>query len=347
MSATQGYAAFDAKSPLRPHQFERRDPRAKDVQIEILYCGVCHSDLHQVRSEWGARPYPLVPGHEIVGKVARVGAGVTRYKVGDLVGVGCMVGSCGSCPSCKDGLEQYCERGTTWTYGSEDPDFGHTQGGYSTQIVVDERFVVKVPTNLPLEQVAPLLCAGITTYSPLRQWKVGRGQRVAVLGLGGLGHMGVKIAAAMGAEVTLLSSSAKKREDAKRLGAHDFVVTSDEAQMKPLAGRFDFILDTVSAEHDLGRFLSLLRRDGSLVLVGAPEKPLPVPAFALLPRRLTLAGSMIGGVAETQEMLDFCSEHRTGADVEVIRPDQINDAYERMLRSDVRYRFVIDTQHLR
>jgi len=346
MLSTHGYAAFDATSPLRPHTFDRREPREHDVQLDILFCGVCHSDLHTVRSEWGKTPYPLVPGHEIVGTVAKVGKAVTRHKVGDRVGVGCMVDSCRECKACREGLEQFCEKGATMTYAGADADFGYTQGGYSTRIVVEERFVVKVPENLAPERAAPLLCAGITTFSPLRHWNVGKGSKVAILGLGGLGHMGVKLAAAMGAEVTLLSSSAKKREDAQRLGAHDFVVHSDDAALRSQSGRFDFILDTVSAQHDLGRFLPLLARDGALVLVGAPEKPLSVPAFSIIPKRRTLAGSLIGGIPETQEMLDFCSKHSLAADVEVIAPAQINDAYERMLKSDVRYRFVIDAQKL-
>jgi uncharacterized zinc-type alcohol dehydrogenase-like protein len=346
MIATQAYAAHNSTSPLTPFTFERRDPRPDDIVIDIAYCGICHSDIHTVRSEWGKTPYPLVPGHEIVGKVAKVGKAVTRHKVGDRVGVGCMVDSCRECRACQEGLEQFCEKGATMTYAGADADFGYTQGGYSTRIVVEERFVVKVPEKLSPERVAPLLCAGITTYSPLRHWKVGKGSKVAILGLGGLGHMGVKLAAAMGAEVTLLSSSAKKREDAKRLGAHDFVVHTDDAALRTQAGRFDFILDTVSAQHDLGRFLPLLGRDGALVLVGAPEKPLSVPAFSIIPKRRTLAGSLIGGIPETQEMLDFCGAHDLAADVEVIAPAQINDAYERMLKSDVRYRFVIDAQKL-
>jgi uncharacterized zinc-type alcohol dehydrogenase-like protein len=344
MIETKGYAGFDATSPLKPYAFQRREPRANDVAIDIQYCGICHSDLHTVRSEWGPAKYPLVVGHEIVGKVARVGAGVKKFKVGDTVGVGCMVDSCRGCPSCKEGLEQYCEKGATFTYGGPDKDFGYTQGGYSTKIVVDEAFVVRVPGNLPLERVAPLLCAGITTYSPMRHWKVGKGQKVGIVGLGGLGHMGVKFGAALGAEVTLLSTSPKKKEDAKRLGAHDFVVSSDDAELAKRAGQYDFILDTVSAAHDLGRLANLLKRDGTLVLVGAPEKPVSLHAFSLIAKRRSISGSLIGGLPETQEMLDFCGKHGITSDVEVIQAPYINEAYERMLKSDVRYRFVIDAK---
>jgi alcohol dehydrogenase (NADP+) len=278
--------------------------------------------------------------------VTRVGASVTKFKIGELAGVGCMVDSCRTCGSCKEGLEQYCEKGMVGTYGSPDPDTRFTQGGYTNQIVVDQGFVLRAPTNIALERMAPLLCAGITTYSPMKHWKVGKGQRVAVLGLGGLGHMGVKIANALGAEVTMLSGSAKKKEDAKRLGAHEFLLTSNTSALQKAAGRFDFILDTVSAKHDLGTYLGLLKRDGTMVMVGASPEPIPLPVFGLIMGRRTLAGSLIGGVAETQEMLDFCSRHELGSDVEVIEPKQINDAYERMLKSDVRYRFVIDTQKL-
>jgi len=316
------------------------------VAIDILWAGICHSDLHTVRGEWGRGNYPIVPGHEIVGRVSRVGAEVGKFKAGDLVGVGCMVSSCRTCAACRDGLEQFCEQGMTGTYGGKDPDGGITQGGYSTRIVVDQDFVLRAPTNLAPERVAPLLCAGITTYSPMRHWKVGKGTRVAVLGLGGLGHMAVKIAGALGAEVTMLSGSKSKEADAKRLGAHDFVLTSDERALKQTAGRFDFILDTVSAKHDLPTYLGMLRRDGTLVMVGASPEPLPLPTFSIIMGRKSVSGSLIGGIAETQEMLDFCSAHELGADVEVIAPTEINAAYERMLRSDVRYRFVIDTSKL-
>lgn len=346
MIATRAYAAFDATSPLAPWQFERREPKDRDVVIDILFCGVCHSDLHTVKGEWGPVDYPMVPGHEIVGRVSRVGSSVARHKVGDIVGVGCMVGSCRTCSACKEGLEQYCEKGAVMTYGGEDVHDQKTQGGYSTHIVVDEHFVLKVPENLPLNGVAPLLCAGITTWSPLRHWKVGKGTRVAIVGLGGLGHMGVKLAVAMGAEVTLLSTSESKRADAKRLGAHDFVVSRDKEQLRKYRGAFDFILDTVSAQHDLNALAGLLRRDGTLVLVGAPEKPLELRSGSVINARRTIAGSLIGGIPETQEMLDFCGANNVVADVETIQASQINEAYERMLKSDVRYRFVIDTRSI-
>ena len=346
MIETRAYAAFAAHQPLAPWTFQRREPRAEDVVIDIQWAGICHSDLHTVRGEWGEATYPIVPGHEIVGRVSRVGTAVTKFKVGDRVGVGCMVNSCRTCPSCKDGLEQYCDKGMVQTYGSPDPDTKITHGGYSSNIVVDQSYVLRVPTNLPPERVAPLLCAGITTYSPMRHWKVSKGQRVAVLGLGGLGHMGVKIAHAMGAEVTMLSGSASKRADAKRLGAHEFVLTSDTSAMSQVAGRFDFLLDTVSAPHDLGAYLNLLKRDGTLAMVGASPEPIDLHVFSLIMGRRSLVGSLIGGIAETQEMLDFCGKHELGSDVEVIAPKQINDAYERMLKSDVRYRFVIDTSQL-
>jgi len=347
MTETRAYAAFAPDKPLAPWTFNRRDPRPSDVVLDILYCGICHSDLHTVRGEWGGSAYPIVPGHEIVGRVSRVGGEVKKLKVGDMAGVGCMVDSCRTCASCKDGLEQYCERGNTLTYGAKDLDGGLTQGGYSGQIVVDEAFVLRAPTGLAPETVAPLLCAGITTYSPLRHWKVGKGSKVAVLGLGGLGHMGVKIANALGAEVTMLSGSASKKADAQRLGAHEFVLTSNADELKKAAGRFDLVLDTVSAPHDLPTFLGLLKRDGTLVMVGASPSPLGLPTFSLIGRRRRIAGSLIGGIAETQEMLDFCGKHGFGADVEVIEPSKINEAYERMLKSDVRYRFVIDTKAFR
>lgn len=346
MIDTRAYAAFAADKPLAPWTFQRRDPRPDDIAIDILFCGVCHSDLHTVRDEWGPMNFPLVPGHEIIGRVSRVGASVTRFKSGDLVGVGCMVDSCRTCASCKEGLEQFCEKGMVQTYGSPDPDTRFTHGGYSNHIVVNQDFVLRAPTNIAPERVAPLLCAGITTYSPLKHWKVGKGQRVAVLGLGGLGHMAVKLANALGAEVTMLSGSARKQDDAKRLGAHEFLLTSDKGAVKKAAGRFDLILDTVSAKHDLGAHLKMLKRDGTLVMVGGSPEPLPLPVFGLIFGRKTVAGSLIGGIAETQEMLDFCSRHEIGADVEVIEPIQINEAYERMLKSDVRYRFSIDTQTL-
>jgi uncharacterized zinc-type alcohol dehydrogenase-like protein len=347
MLSTPAYAAPAAKADLAPFTIERREPGPHDVLIDIRYCGVCHSDLHMARAEWGNTEFPLVPGHEIVGAVVRVGEAVTRWKEGDTVGVGCFVDSCRTCPSCRDGEEQYCDEGATMTYGGRDRETGApTHGGYSTRITVNEDYVVRIPEGIPLEAAAPLLCAGITTYSPLRHFGVKAGDEVAVVGLGGLGHMGVKIAAAMGARVTVLSHSPGKEEDARRLGAQAFVATKDPEAFKQNAGRFDFILDTVSAAHDYNAYLGLLKRDGTMVLVGAPE-PTALAAFSLIPRRRRLAGSLIGGIRETQEMLDFCAEHGLGADVEVIQMEQINEAYERMLRSDVRYRFVIDINSLK
>lgn len=347
MLPTKSYAAQDAKTPLAPFSFERRDPRENDVLIEISHCGVCHSDIHQVRNEWGNSIYPMVPGHEIVGRVKKVGPGVTKFKEGDLVGVGCMVDSCRECENCKHGEEQYCEKGNTGTYNAYERD-GKTisQGGYSSQIVVDQDFVLKVSENLPIEGVAPLLCAGITTYSPLRHWKVGKGHKVAVLGLGGLGHMAVKFASSFGAEVTMLSTSASKEKDAKRLGAHHFALTKDRDQVKALSNKFDFIINTVSAPHDYNMYLGMLKLNGVMICVGAPEVPTPVSAFALIMGRRSVAGSLIGGIPETQEMLDYCAEHNIVSDVEVIPIDQVNEAYERMLKGDVRYRFVIDMKTL-
>lgn len=343
MLSTKSYAAQGAQIPLAPWNFNRRDPKPNDVQIEILYCGVCHSDLHTVRNEWGGTIYPCVPGHEIVGRVTAVGAAVKKFKVGDVAGVGCLVDSCRECDNCKEGLEQYCSNGMVGTYNGQEKDgSGNTYGGYSNSIVVREEFVLSIADKLPLEAVAPLLCAGITTYSPLRYWKVRKGQKVAILGLGGLGHMGVKLAAAMGAEVTMLSHTASKEKDAKKLGAHHFVLTSNEEQLKSVQGSFDFILDTVSAEHDYNFYLSLLRTNGVMVCVGAPPTPAQVPAFNLIFGRKSIAGSLIGGIAETQEMLDFCAEHNIVSDVEVIDIKDINQSYERMLKGDVRYRFVID-----
>ncbi|MNR89821.1 NADP-dependent alcohol dehydrogenase C 2 [compost metagenome] len=342
MIPTPAYAAPEAKAPLAPTVIERREPGPHDVLIDIRYCGVCHSDLHQVQDEWGGARYPMVPGHEIVGTVSRVGAAVTKWQVGDTVGVGCLVDSCRECEACKAGEEQFCERGSTGTYNSLERDRKTpTYGGYSRRITVDENFVVRVPESIPLDQAAPLLCAGITTYSPMRHFGVKAGDRVAVVGLGGLGHMGVKLAKAMGAHVTVLSHSPSKREDAMRLGADDFVATGEADAFKRNARRFDFILDTVSAEHDYNSYLNLLRRDGTMVLVGLPEA-MPLDASSLIMGRRRLAGSLIGGIRETQEMLDFCAEHGVGADVEVISMDAINAAYARMLKSDVRYRFVID-----
>lgn len=347
MLPTRGYAAKTASSPLEPYAFDRRDTGPNDVLIEIAYCGICHSDIHQARNEWGTSTFPMVPGHEIVGRVTRVGAQVTKFKQGDLAGVGCFIDSCRICPSCKDGLEQYCESGPNWTYNATEKDGKTpTYGGYSSQIVVDENYVLSLSSNLPLEKVAPLLCAGITTYSPLKHNGVGRGQKVGVVGLGGLGHMGVKLASSMGAEVTVFSTSSAKEADAKRLGADSFVVTKDPASLASLANRYDLILDAVSAPHDLNLYLNLLRRDGVMVLVGAPEKPAPLNAFSLIAKRRTLTASLIGGIRETQEMLDYCAQKNITSDVEVIPMSKVNEAYERTLKGDVRYRFVIDMKTL-
>jgi uncharacterized zinc-type alcohol dehydrogenase-like protein len=348
MIATKSYAAQAPTTPLAPFSFERRDPGPNDVQIEILYCGVCHSDIHQVRDEWGGSIYPMVPGHEIVGRVTKVGTQVKRFQAGDLAGVGCFVDSCRVCHNCQAGLEQYCEDGMVGTYnGREKITNNPTYGGYSTQIVVDEKYTLSISPKLPLEGVAPLLCAGITTYSPLRHLGVGKGHRVAVLGLGGLGHMGVKFAAAFGAEVTMLSTSRSKEADAKKLGAHHFILTSDAAAMKKAANSFDFILNTVSAQHEYGTYLNLLRTNGTMIVVGVPPTPSQAPAFDLIMKRRSIMGSLIGGIKETQEMLDYCAEQDIVSDVEVIPVQQINEAYERMLKGDVRYRFVIDIASLK
>ncbi len=345
------FAAQSATKPLAPFSFERRDPGAKDVAIDILFCGVCHSDLHTVKGEWEGTLYPCVPGHEIVGRVTAVGDDVTKFAVGDIAGVGCMVDSCGHCPSCADGEEQYCETtGFVGTYNGPDPVLGgHTFGGYSDHIVVDEGFVLKVSHDEDqLAAVAPLLCAGITTYSPLRHWKVSAGQKVGIVGLGGLGHMGVKIAAAMGAEVYVFSTSPGKRDDAKRLGAKDLIVSKDAEAMAAHANSFDFILNTVAAPHDLDQFTALLKRDGTMTLVGVPAESHPSPSVGnLVFKRRAIAGSLIGGIAETQEMLDFCHAHDLVADIETIRMDEIETAYERMVKSDVKYRFVIDMATLK
>lgn len=348
MLETHGWASFDASSPLRAHAFQRREPGERDVLIEITHCGICHSDLHTVRGDWGPQSYPIVPGHEIVGRVARVGAKVDKLAVGDLAGVGCFVDSCRTCDQCKRGEEQFCDAGTSFTYASLERDgVTRTQGGYSTRIVVDQDYALKIAAGLPLDRVAPLLCAGITTYSPLRKYHVGKGTRVGVLGLGGLGHMAVKLAAAMGADVTLLSTTRAKKLDAERLGAHDFAVHTDDADWKRVRGRFDVVIDTVSAAHDLGRFVDLLAVDGTLVLVGAPDDLGKLGAFSLIGRRRSVAGSLIGGIRETQEMLDFCAANGVLADVETIAAQQVDAAYARMLKSDVRYRFVIDCGSLR
>ena len=348
--SSKAYAAQSATSALGPHTIHRRTPKAEDVQIEILFCGICHSDLHQARNEWsGLMPtvYPCVPGHEIVGRVTKVGSAVTKFKPGDLAAVGCMVDSDGTCPECKAGFEQFCPN-MILTYNFPDKHIGGvTYGGYSDSIVVDQRFVLSVPANLNLAGVAPLLCAGITTYSPLRHWGVGKGKKVGVVGLGGLGHMGVKFAHALGAHVVVFTTSPGKKDDALRLGADEVVISRDANQMAKHADSFDFILDAVAAEHDLNAYIQLLRRDGNLTMVGAPEKPLPVSVFGLLFRRRSFSGSLIGGIAETQEMLDFCGKHNITADVEVIPIQKVNEAYDRMARSDVKYRFSIDMASLK
>lgn len=349
MNITHAYAAQDATSPLTPFNYQPRELRAHDVQIEVLYCGVCHSDLHQVRNEWHNTVFPVVPGHEIVGRVTAVGADGNKYKVGDVVGVGCIVDSCRTCDNCKEDLEQYCEEGFVGTYNGQDRISGDiTFGGYATQVVVHEDFVLKVPENLDPAGAAPLLCAGITTFSPLHHWGVGPGKKVGIVGLGGLGHMGVKIAHAMGAHVVLFTTSAAKIDDGKRLGADEVVISKDADQMAQHSNSFDFILNTVAAQHDLNPFISLLRRDGTMTLVGAPEHDHPSPqVFSMIFKRRSIAGSLIGGIKETQEMLDFCGKHNITSDIEMIKIDQINEAYERMLKSDVKYRFVIDIDSLR
>jgi uncharacterized zinc-type alcohol dehydrogenase-like protein len=348
MAKIPAYAAPAAKKPLAPFTVDRREPGPNDVVIDILYCGVCHSDVHQARDEWGGGIFPMVPGHEIVGKVAQAGNRVTKLKAGDLAGVGCMVDSCGECDPCRRGLEQFCQKGAAFTYNSTEMDRKTpTYGGYSTRVVVNERFALKIPAGLDPAGAAPLLCAGITTYSPLRQFNVKKGDRVAVVGLGGLGHMAVKLAASMGAEVTLLSTSRSKEADARRLGATGFEITKEEGTFKKLAGKFDLILDTISAPHDYNKHLGMLRVQGTMVVVGVPPEPTPVHAFSLIGGNKRLAGSLIGGIAETQEMLDYCGKHGIVADVEVIPVQKINEAYDRMVKSDVRYRFVIDTASLR
>ncbi len=343
-SKTAAYAALSATTPVEPFEIERRAPRPNDVAIEILFCGVCHSDIHQARDEWGGSIFPMVPGHEIVGRVTAVGGAVTKFKVGELAGVGCIVDSCRVCANCKDGEEQYCNNpGATLTYNGRDKNGEVMQGGYSTSIVVNENYVLHISDKLDLAATAPLLCAGITTYSPLRHWNVGKGSKVGVMGLGGLGHMGLKFAHAFGAHVVQFTTSQNKVADAKKLGADDVVISTDPAQMQAHAGTFDFILDTISAPHDIASYLHLLKRDGVLCMVGAPEAPLSVPVFSLLGRRASLAGSGIGGIAETQEMLDFCAEHDLGAEIEIVGAEQVNEAWDRVVASDVRYRFVIDS----
>lgn len=348
MEKTNAFAAQSPTSQLAPFPIQRREPTPRDVQIDILFCGVCHSDIHTARNEWGGTKYPCVPGHEIVGRVTKVGREVTRFKEGDLAAVGCMVDSCGTCENCEADLEQFCDNPrATFTYNSEDKHLGGvTYGGYSTRIVVDEDFVLRISDKLDLAATAPLLCAGITTYSALRKWNVREGQKVGVVGLGGLGHMGVKFANAFGAHVVLFTTSPGKTEDARRLGAHEVVVSRNEDAMAKHQKSFDFILDTVSAKHDIGAYLSMLKRDGAMVLVGAPPDPVPLEAFSLISPRRQLGGSLIGGIAETQEMLDFCAERGITCDIEMIKMQQINEAYDRVLKSDVRYRFVIDMSSL-
>jgi uncharacterized zinc-type alcohol dehydrogenase-like protein len=350
MYNAKAYSAASATSPLAPTKINRRDLAEHDVQIEILFCGICHSDLHHVRNEWSnVMPtiYPIVPGHEIVGRVAKVGSAVTKYKTGDLVAVGCMVDSDGTCPECKAGNEHFCKN-MTLTFNSPDKHLGGvTYGGYSDSIIVNDRFVLRVPTNLNLAGTAPLLCAGITTYSPMRHWGITKGKKVGIVGLGGLGHMGVKFAHVLGAHVVVFTSSPGKKDDALRLGADEVVISKNNDEMRKHLGSFDFILDTISAEHDINAYLSLLRHDGNLTLVGASPKPLPVLAFNLIMGRRSLSGSNIGGIAETQEMLDFCGKHNITADVEVIPIQKVNEAYERMLKSDVKYRFSIDMASLK
>jgi len=352
MQQIKGYAAVSEKELLKPFSFERREVGPHDVQMDILFCGVCHSDLHQVKNEWKNTTFPIVPGHEIVGQVVKVGKDVKNFKEGDLVAVGCMVDSCRSCPNCKGGEEQFCDKGVTLTYNSPDPHTRKmTYGGYSTMVVVDEKYVLHVPKKFKKEQlpsVAPLLCAGITTYSPLRHWKIKKGDKVGVVGLGGLGHMAIKLAHAMGAEVVLFTTSPGKAEDAKRFGAKEVVISKNSDEMKKHLNSFDFILDTVAAPHNLDAYTELLKRDGTLCLVGLPDQPHPSPNIApLIFRRRAIAGSLIGGIKETQEMLDFCADHNITCDIEMIPIQKINEAYERMLKSDVKYRFVIDIQSLK
>lgn len=344
---TNGYAALSPTKPLEPFSFERREPRPLDVVIETLYCGVCHSDIHMARDEWGGSRFPLVPGHEIVGRVTAVGGKVTKFKVGDLAGVGCIVDSCRSCSACESHLEQYCERGMTGTYNSYDRETrAPNYGGYSSNLVVDEAYALKISPKLDLAATAPLLCAGITTYSPLKHWKIGKDSRVGIIGLGGLGHMGVKFAAAFGAQVTVFTTSPKKRDDALRLGANQVVVSTDSAAMEEQAGRYDFILNTVSVNIDLDPYLRALKREGTMVFVGLPEKNLEVPAFPIIGKRKSIAGSMIGGIKETQEMLDFCATHGIVSDIETIKIQDINQAFDRVVKADVKYRFVIDLKSL-
>lgn len=342
MIASHGFAAKKAKAQIEPFNFERRDPGPNDIVIAIDFCGICHSDLHQVNEDWGPSIFPMVPGHEIVGRVMQAGAAVKKFKKGDLAAVGCMVDSCRVCASCKSGEEQYCDKGAILTYNARDKQGNPTYGGYADNIVVDESFALKISPKLNLAATAPLLCAGITTYSPLRHWKVGKSSKVGIVGLGGLGHMGLKFARAFGAHVVQFTTSLKKTDDALRLGAHEVVLSTNEVAMRAHATTFDFILDTVSADHDLNAYLNLLKRDAVHVLVGAPDRPSQVSAFSLLMKRRSLAGSAIGGIRETQEMLDYCADHNIVSDIEVVPPSKINEAYGRLARNDVKYRFVID-----
>jgi uncharacterized zinc-type alcohol dehydrogenase-like protein len=343
MIPSRGYATHGPGQRFGPFEFERRDPGPHDVHLEILYCGICHSDIHQARGEWGPAIFPMVPGHEIVGRVVGVGSDVSRFSVGDRAGVGCYVDSCRTCPSCREGLEQYCSGHLSFNYNCTEQDLiTPTRGGYSDRIVVDERYVLRVPETLDAASAAPLLCAGITTFSPLRSFSVGAGSRVAVMGLGGLGHMGVKLAASMGAEVTVLSTSPNKQPDAERLGAHGFAFVRDPAEVSRLSSRFDLILDTVSARHDLETYVGMLDRDGTIVLLGGPPEPFEIASLPLVLKRRRIAGSLIGGIAETQECLDYCGERGIGSDVEIVPIQGIEDAYERTVRGEVRYRFVID-----
>ena len=348
MYQSKAYSAASATSPLAPTTIPRREPTDRDVQIEILFCGICHSDLHAAKNDWGGSNYPLVPGHEIVGKVTKVGESVTKFKVGDAAGIGCIVDSCRKCEYCREGLEQYCVPGNTIVFGSPDKHLGgQTIGGYAETIVADENYVLKMPDNLAPAAASPLLCGGITTYSPLKHWKVGKGSKVGIVGIGGLGHLAIKIAKAMGGHVTVFTTSVSKMEDAKDLGADEAVLSTDKEQMKNLTADFDVILDTVSAKHDVNEYLRLLKVDGSLVLVGLPSEALPVSAFNIVHGRRSFSGSNIGGIAETQEMLDFCGEHDITADIEMIEMQEINEAYERLEKSDVKYRFVVDMASLR
>ena len=347
-TTTSGYAALTAKAPLKPYSFERRAPRAHDVLIDIQYCGICHSDIHQARAEWGDEAiFPMVPGHEITGTVKAIGGEVTKFKVGDRVGVGCFVDSCRTCAECRQGLEQYCSVRTSWTYNGREKDETPTYGGYSERIVVDENYVLRIPESLPLDASAPLLCAGITLYSPLKHWKAGPGKKVAIVGLGGLGHMGVKLAHALGADVTVFSQSTRKQEDAKRLGADHFYATADPETFTKLERHFDLIINTVSADIDWNQYLKLLKVDGTMVVVGIPEKETSLAAASIVMGARSLAGSAIGGIRETQEMLDFCGQHKITSDIETVPMQKVNEAYERVLKSDVRYRFAIDMASLK